>query len=118
VVALWVGALLFVRGAAGLAARDGVPDLVVGLTVVGFGTSAPELVTSVDAALVGRPDVAVGNVVGSNLFNFGVVLGAVILLVAAFTWTGWRLARAEGIVCLVVNGGRWLLDLLGRGVAG
>jgi cation:H+ antiporter len=79
VVALWVGATLFVTNAARIARRLGVPELVVGLTVVGFGTSAPELVTSVDAALVGAADIAVGNVVGSNLFNLGVVLGGLAL---------------------------------------
>ncbi|WP_255198634.1 calcium/sodium antiporter [Halorarius litoreus] len=79
VAALWVGATLFVTNAARVARRLGVPELVVGLTVVGFGTSAPELVTSVDAALVGAADVAVGNVVGSNLFNLGVVLGGLAL---------------------------------------
>jgi cation:H+ antiporter len=75
-VALVVGADGLVRGAAGLAERFGTPPLVVGLTVVAFGTSAPELAVTVGASLSGEADVALGNVVGSNLFNLLVVLGA------------------------------------------
>ncbi|WP_276259760.1 calcium/sodium antiporter [Haloglomus litoreum] len=111
VVALWVGALLFVRGAAGLAAAVGVPPLVVGLTVVGFGTSAPELVTSVDAALVGRPDVAVGNVVGSNLFNFGIVLGGVLLLGAVPVAESLRRRDGPAVVIATVALALVLADL-------
>ncbi len=73
---LGLGGELLVRGAVGLARRLGVSPLVVGLTFVGFGTSAPELVTSVQAGLAGSPGIAWGNVVGSNLFNILVVLGA------------------------------------------
>lgn len=74
-IVLMLGADLLVRGASGLAARFGVSPLVVGLTVVALGTSAPEIAVSVDAALDGRPDVALGNVVGSNIFNILVILG-------------------------------------------
>lgn len=74
-VVLTLGADLLVRGASGLAARLGVPPLVVGLTVVALGTSAPEIAVSVDAAIAGRPDVALGNVVGSNIFNILAILG-------------------------------------------
>ncbi|MFC6718815.1 calcium/sodium antiporter [Natrialbaceae archaeon GCM10025810] len=80
VAALWFGARWLVDAASTLARRAGVSALVVGLTVVAFGTSAPEITVSVGAALEGRGDVAVGNAVGSNVFNLGVVLG----LVAAF----------------------------------
>lgn len=66
---------LLVRGAAGLAARAGVSPLVIALTVVALGTSMPELVISVDAALRGSPDIALGNVVGSNIANILLVLG-------------------------------------------
>jgi cation:H+ antiporter len=111
VVTLWGGALLFVRGAAGLAASAGVPPLVVGLTVVGFGTSAPELVTSVGAALGGRPDVAVGNVVGSNLFNFGIVLGGVLLLGAIPVGRELRRRDAPAVVVATVALALVLLDL-------
>ena len=74
-VVLTVGAELLVRGSAGMATRLGVPPVVVGLTVVAFGTSSPELAASVQAALGGQPDLAVGNVVGSNIFNVLVILG-------------------------------------------
>lgn len=74
---LWVGAELFVTNAARVARRFGLSDLVVGLTVVAMGTSAPEAAVSIDAALVGNGDIAVANVVGSNLFNLGIVLGGI-----------------------------------------
>ncbi|TMT86836.1 sodium:calcium antiporter [Haloterrigena sp. H1] len=77
VLALWIGARLLVTGASRLAGAAGVSALVVGLTVVAFGTSAPEIAVSVEAAFAGRGDVSVGNVVGSNLFNLGVVLGLI-----------------------------------------
>lgn len=64
-----------VRGAVGLSLRLGIPALIVSLTVVAFGTSAPELVISVDAALSGAPGIAVGNIVGSNIANVLLVLG-------------------------------------------
>ncbi len=70
------GADWFVSGASGLAHRLGIPPLVIGLTIVAFGTSAPELAVSVTAALRGANEIAVGNVIGSNLFNLLVVAGA------------------------------------------
>jgi len=73
---LVVGAELFVRGSAGLAVRFGLPQLVVGLTIVALGTSSPELAVSVMAALRGQADITLGNVVGSNIFNILLVLGA------------------------------------------
>jgi cation:H+ antiporter len=72
---LVAGAELLVRGAARLAAGLGVSPLVIGLTVVAYGTSAPELAVSVGATLTGRTDVALGNVVGSNIFNVLLILG-------------------------------------------
>ena len=74
-VPLTLGADWLVRGAAGLAQRFGVSPLVVGLTVVAFGTSAPELVVSALASLDGQPDVAVGNVMGSTAANVGLIVG-------------------------------------------
>ncbi len=74
-VLLVVGAELLVRGASSLAAAAGVSPLVIGLTVVAFGTSAPELAAGLQASLGGAADVAVGNVVGSNIFNVLVILG-------------------------------------------
>jgi cation:H+ antiporter len=73
---LFAGGESLVRGASRLARRAGISPLVVGLTVVAFGTSAPELVVSTSAALGGRDDVAMGNVVGSNIFNVLFILGA------------------------------------------
>ena len=72
---LTLGADWLVRGAAGLAQRFGVSPLVVGLTVVAFGTSAPELVVSALASLEGQPDVAVGNIMGSTAANVGLIVG-------------------------------------------
>ncbi len=72
---LYFGAEWLVRGSSRLAASLGVSPIVVGLTVVSMGTSAPELVISVVASLNGNPNLAVGNVMGSNLANVGLVLG-------------------------------------------
>lgn len=80
-LALIVGATLLVRGASKLALSFGISPLVVGLTVVSFGTSAPELAVSVGAVLDGRVDIAIGNVVGSNVFNVLFILGASALIV-------------------------------------
>jgi cation:H+ antiporter len=98
VVALWLGADRFVAGASDLAARAGMPPLVVGLTVVALGTSAPEFAVTVDAALAGRADISVANVVGSNVVNLGIVLGGTALLGALPT--AGALVRRDGPVLL------------------
>lgn len=74
-VMLYFGASWLVNGAASLAVRLGITPLVIGLTVVAFGTSTPELIVSIQAALGGNGSISVGNVVGSNIFNIGVILG-------------------------------------------
>jgi cation:H+ antiporter len=74
-VFLTLGAELLVRGASSIATRFGISPIVIGLTVVAFGTSAPEFAVSVQGALTGNSDVAIGNVVGSNTFNILLVLG-------------------------------------------
>lgn len=74
-VLLVLGANVLVRGASNLAFSFGISPLVVGLTVVAFGTSAPEVAVSVGAALAGTTDIAIGNVVGSNIFNVLFILG-------------------------------------------
>ncbi|HEU0199212.1 MAG TPA: calcium/sodium antiporter [Burkholderiaceae bacterium] len=79
-VALIAGAELLVRGASKLAITFGMSPLVVGLTVVAFGTSAPEVAVSVGAVYGGRTDVAIGNVVGSNIFNVLLILGVSALI--------------------------------------
>lgn len=71
-----------VKGAVGLAEKLGVPSLIIGLTIVAFGTSAPELFVSLDSALSGVPDIAVGNVVGSNIANVLLVMGVPALIMA------------------------------------
>ena len=113
------GARFLVTGAIGLAAAAGISEAVIGLTVVAVGTSLPELVTSVMAVLRRQGDIAVGNIVGSNIYNVLGILGltalvqplsvppqilsldlwvmlAVTGLLIAFVVTGWRLSRAEG----------------------
>src|SRR5690554_788282 len=77
---LIVGAELLVKGAARLAISFGVPSLVIGLTVVAFGTSAPELAVSVKAAFSGQAELAIANVVGSNIFNILLILGFAALI--------------------------------------
>jgi len=77
---LVIGGDLLVRGAVRVAERLGVSPLVIGLTLVGFGTSMPELVTSVQAALSGAPGIAWGNIVGSNIANILLIAGASAML--------------------------------------
>ena len=85
-VLLIAGAEILVRGASRLAAAAGISPLVIGLTVVAFGTSSPELAVSVQSAFAGQADIALGNVIGSNIFNILFILGisaAIIPLVVA-----------------------------------
>ncbi len=79
-VGLIIGGDLLVRGASKLAAAARISPLVIGITVVSFGTSAPELAVTVQAALAGSPELAVGNVVGSNIANVLLILGAAALI--------------------------------------
>ncbi|SFS90139.1 calcium/sodium antiporter [Halostagnicola kamekurae] len=94
IVVLWIGAEVFVSHAARVARRFGLSELVVGLTVVAMGTSAPEAAVSVDAALAGNGDIAVANVVGSNLFNIGIVLGGIAAIVGVRSSA--RMVRRDG----------------------
>jgi cation:H+ antiporter len=77
---LWVGARLLVDAVVRLARRFGLSDLTIGLTVVAMGTSTPELAVSVDAALTGLGDIAVANVLGSNIYNLAFILGVLSLV--------------------------------------
>ena len=77
VVGLWVGAIWVVESASNIAKRLGLSELVIGLTVVAIATSAPEFAVTVSAALRGQTSISVGNVVGSNIFNLGFILGLV-----------------------------------------
>ena len=81
-VILIIAGDIMVRGAAALARHWGVPALIVGLTIVAFGTSAPEMVVGVQAALIGEGDLAAGNVVGSNIANVLLALGLPALILA------------------------------------
>lgn len=122
---LVLGANTMVKGATGIAAGLGVSDTIIGLTVVAVGTSAPELVTSIVAALKGRSDMAIGNIIGSCIFNLLGIIGitAIIspLTVAAelinrdalwllgitallfpLIWTGRKVNRIEGALLLLV----------------
>ena len=106
-VLLVVGAELLVRGAAQLARAAGLPSLIIGLTVVAYGTSAPELAVSLKAGLAGHPDIALGNVVGSNTFNVLFILGAS-ALVAPLAVSA-QLVRLDVPVMVGVSALAWLL---------
>jgi len=113
---LVVGGELLVAGAVRLARRLGMSSLVIGLTVVAFGTSTPELFVSLSANLQNQPDIMVGNVVGSNIANIGLILGCCALvrpLGASFTFIAnelaWVLAASLALVAFV-----WL-GFFGRG---
>lgn len=122
-VFLAVGANFLVEGATSLAQNFGIPNSVIGLTLVALGTSLPELVTAIVAAYRKHPDVVIGNIMGSNLFNILGILGVTssitpipfegriadtdvwIMLVVAIAlspviWTGHRISRLEGAVFL------------------
>lgn len=81
-VLLIKGADWFVEGAAGIAARFGIPQLVIGLTIVAMGTSAPEAAVSITSAIGGNAGITVGNVVGSNIMNILVILGVTAVIIA------------------------------------
>lgn len=127
-VALYFGAEWLVRGGASLAVRLGVTPLLVGLTVVAYGTSLPELASSLMASLRKQPDIAIGNVVGSNIYNILAILGVsgviappvdgsgvsltdtlfmigISILLLAIAWTGFKLKRWEGGLLLGLYGG-------------
>ncbi len=109
---LIVGAELLVRGASRLAAAAGLPSLVIGLTVVAYGTSAPELAVSLQAGLAGSADIALGNVVGSNIFNVLFILG-VSALVAPLTVAS-KLVRLDLPILVVVSAAVIVLGRDGR----
>lgn len=81
-VMLVKGADVFVEGAAGIADRFGIPQLVIGLTIVAMGTSAPEAAVSITAALKGSADITIGNIVGSNILNILIILGVTSVIIA------------------------------------
>lgn len=115
-VALVAGAELLVRGAARLALSLRISPLVVGLTVVAFGTSAPELAVSVRSAWTGRVDIALGNVIGSNICNVLLILGAAAVVVPLVA--DRRVVRQEVPLMIGASLLLWLVSLdggIGRG---
>lgn len=100
ILLLLLGGACLVRGASGVALRLKVPPLMIGLTVVAFGTSTPELVVNISGALSGQTDLAFGNAVGSNLANFGLVLG-VSALIAPIYLSGQVVRREVPFLLLV-----------------
>ena len=109
--ALVAGAELLVRGASKLSLSFGISPLVVGLTVVAFGTSAPEMAVSVQSAWVGQVDIAIGNVVGSNIFNVLFILGASALITPLLV--NQQLIRQEVPVMIAVSLLLWALAVDG-----
>ena len=77
---LYIGAEALVRGSVRLSRQMGISPLIVGLTVVSFGTSAPEFVASMYAALERSKDIAIGNIIGSNVANIGLIIGVCALI--------------------------------------
>lgn len=112
--ALIFGATKLVDAASSLAARFGVPSLVIGLTIVAFGTSAPELVVNVFAAVSGSTEMVIGNVLGSNIFNVLGILGisaiiAPLTVKSSTTWLEIPLSLLAAI-CVLVIGADLFLD--------
>jgi len=104
---LAAGADLLVRGASRLAASLGLSPLIIGLTVVAYGTSAPEFAVSLKAALAGQADIALGNVVGSNTFNVLLILGVSSLIAPLIV--SQQLVRLDVPVMIAVSGLTWAL---------
>ncbi len=135
---LFAGAELLVRGGAGMALKLGLSPLVVGLTVMAYGTSMPEFIVSLKAAFSGQSDIAIGNVVGSNIFNIAVILGLaavvfpikthlqvlrwdaplllVVTVLAPLTFLNGEVSRVEGgiFVLLAVACTIWTLRMARR----
>lgn len=98
---MFFGGEALVSGSVGIARRMAIPPLLIGLTVVGFGTSTPELLVSVDAALRGAPDIAIGNIVGSNIANMLLIVG-VTCLVWPIAVSGSTLRRDTAVMVIGV----------------
>lgn len=106
-VGLSFGADWLLKGSASIARIMGVPQLVIGLTIVALGTSAPELITGIRAALAGEPGLVLGNVVGSNIANLGLVLGVGALMgritvTRSFTWKDGGLMLGITLLCYML----------------
>ncbi|MDD6223537.1 MAG: sodium:calcium antiporter, partial [bacterium] len=125
IIAIIMGSNLVVNSATDIAEAIGISERIIGLTIIALGTSLPELVTSVIATKKGEYDIAIGNVVGSNIFNIGMVLGipvtifggipvgtfsmtdlgfllASALALFAFSINDYKIRKAEGIILLLM----------------
>ncbi|MCC6697368.1 MAG: calcium/sodium antiporter [Candidatus Hydrogenedentes bacterium] len=109
-----LGAEVLVRGASALARKFGVSSFFIGLTIVGFGTSAPELATGITAALKGFSDINIGNVVGSNIFNLACTLGITALIAPIIV--NARVVRSEVILVIATAFLPLLAGLTGRDI--
>lgn len=133
-VGIALGGELMVESASTIARHFGVSQWVIGMTIVAAGTSLPELVTCLAASVKGRNEMLIGNLIGSDFFNFAGVLGltcimrplhvnpealpglAVLVgmvgLVLVFIRTGWRVSRVEGAILVLISMLRWAQDLM------
>ena len=98
---LWKGADELVESASRIAATFGVSDLVIGLTVVAFGTSAPEFAVTLNASFNGQSDISVGNIVGSNIFNLGFIMGSVAMVRSIHA--NKKLVYRDGVFMILVT---------------
>lgn len=131
------GGHLLVESASETARFFGLSDWVIGVTIVAMGTSAPELATSIMALVRGKQGMAIGNLIGSDLFNLLGVLGLagvlkhplivspearssmiilvlMVCLVVFFMRTGWKISRLQGLTLVVINLVRWIFDFMGK----
>lgn len=102
-IILILGGHWLLKAAVGLSLRLKIPKIVIGMTVVSFATSAPELIVSLNSALDGHPDIALGNIIGSNIANLGLVLGIVIIISTisvekSFYITNWPMMMLSSIM--------------------
>jgi len=98
IIALWRGAVWMVEASATIAAKLGLSEIIIGLTVVAFGTSAPEFAVTILAAVRDQGDISVGNIVGSNIINLGFILGGVACILAVKT--SRKLVFRDGLILL------------------
>ncbi|MGB0879375.1 MAG: calcium/sodium antiporter [Polaribacter sp.] len=112
---LVLGGNWLLKAAVALSLKLDIPKIVIGMTVVSFATSAPELIVSINAALIGKSDLALGNVIGSNIANLGLVLGVTLLfgkmdVQKSFYKTDWPVMMiASGMLFLFLTGDRVIL---------
>lgn len=131
-----VGGHFLVEGAVGIARSLGISEWMIGVTIVAAGTSAPEFVTSLMAAIKGHHGISAGNLIGSDLFNLLGVLGlagiirpmtvtpqahsslimlvVMVIIVVFLMRTGWKLSRGEGIFLVSANLLRWVMDYIAK----